>query len=420
MITAAAIWCLTVAIATVVQIQLIHVCLRRFRSYQTAAISDAELPRAAVILCLRGSDPYLSECLERLTDQDYPEYDLWIVLDSPSDPARAIAEYWRTASPRARVRLTFLDEISVRTSLKCSSLIHGIKQLDERIETAVLVDADTITYRSWLRNMVVPLLGGDYGVVTGSRWYDPSAKCWGSQLRFVYNSLALVPMYLMNAVWPGSMSLHRKVFANPKLIERLAQAPCEDDAVLRTLHESGLRLLNTPACVMLNREECGITSCFSFVLRQLLWTRLSNPAWRSVLAGTLVTYAWLLGGLGIFGLLCLYGPPSAALFLGAFMLCILTVNVALIAGLHRSVSQQIEQTAGLSPIPVSWRMGLRIAASLLLLISFYTAAAVSAALVRRIRWRGVSYVVQSSQRIEMVKYVPYERSAIYAIPNHSL
>jgi len=369
---------------------------------------------------LRGSDPFLEVCLEKLTSQDYPDYELWLVLDSPADPACAIAEHWQRASLRARVKLAFLDDVSVNTSLKCNALVHAIRRLDDSVGAVVLVDADTITYPRWLRNMVVPLLAGDVGVVTGSRWYDPSSRCWGSQLRFLYNGLALVPMVLLNAVWPGSLSMHRRVFSNPNLIRRLSQAPCEDDAILSTLRESELRLLNTPACIMLNREECGIANCFDFVRRQLLWTRLSNPAWRRILAGTVGIFFWLAAGPAILVLTCLYGSPAVAFGLAAFMLGVLAANVVLIAGLHRFVSREITQTAGLAPIAITPRAGLRMAATLILLIVFYTAAALSAALVRRVRWRGVSYLVRPSRRIEMVRYVPYTRDEFFAIPNHSL
>jgi glycosyltransferase involved in cell wall biosynthesis len=420
MTLAATIWCLVLAVATTAQVAVIFVCLRRFRSYRTAEPTDDRLPRAAVILCLRGSDPFLNDCLEKLTNQDYPDYELWLVLDSPVDPACAIAEHWQNTSPRARVKLTFLAGISVHTSLKCNALVHAIKQLDDSVGAVVLVDADTITYPRWLRNMVAPLVEGDVGVVTGSRWYDPSSRCWGSQLRFIYNGLALVPMYLLDAVWPGSLSIHRRVFSNPNLIRRLLQAPCEDDAILHTLRESGLRLLNTPACIMLNREECGIAGCFDFVRRQLLWTRLSNPAWRWVLAGTVGVFLWLAGGPAILMLTCLDGSPTVALGMAAFMLAILAINVALISSLHRFATRQIARTAGLAPIPISPGARLRLAATLLLLILFYTAAALSASLVRRVRWRGVSYLVRPSRQIEMVRYVPYAREEFYGFPNHSL
>ncbi|HRX79854.1 MAG TPA: glycosyltransferase family 2 protein, partial [Pirellulaceae bacterium] len=48
---------------------------------------DATLPKAAVLLCLRGADPNLTHSLRRLLRQDYPDYKLFIAVDSEKDPA---------------------------------------------------------------------------------------------------------------------------------------------------------------------------------------------------------------------------------------------------------------------------------------------------------------------------------------------
>ncbi len=48
--------------------------------------------KTAVILCLRGSDPFLADCLQGLLHQDYPCYDVRIVIDSPDDPAWGTVE----------------------------------------------------------------------------------------------------------------------------------------------------------------------------------------------------------------------------------------------------------------------------------------------------------------------------------------
>src|SRR5262249_4112160 len=45
------------------------------------------LPRACVILSLRGADPSLGECLAGLLRQDYPAYEVHIIVDSTVDPA---------------------------------------------------------------------------------------------------------------------------------------------------------------------------------------------------------------------------------------------------------------------------------------------------------------------------------------------
>src|SRR5262249_20785540 len=147
---------------------------RYFSTYQTPSIPDAGLPNVAVVLCLRGADPFLCECLERLTAQDYPHYDIWVVLDSISDPAAAIVSYWQLGHTSRTIHVTHLKQISEHASLKANALRHAISLIGEDIDAVVLVDADSLTYPLWLRNMVAPLVGGDVAVVTGNRWYSPS------------------------------------------------------------------------------------------------------------------------------------------------------------------------------------------------------------------------------------------------------
>ncbi|WP_407636607.1 glycosyltransferase, partial [Fischerella muscicola] len=50
-------------------------------------IQDELLPKAAVILSLRGADPFLTDCIRALLQQIYPQYNLHIVVDSQQDPA---------------------------------------------------------------------------------------------------------------------------------------------------------------------------------------------------------------------------------------------------------------------------------------------------------------------------------------------
>src|SRR5689334_6889229 len=47
---------------------------------------ESWLPRALVILPIRGADPSLRACLLGLVNQDYPNYAVRIIIDSAEDP----------------------------------------------------------------------------------------------------------------------------------------------------------------------------------------------------------------------------------------------------------------------------------------------------------------------------------------------
>jgi cellulose synthase/poly-beta-1,6-N-acetylglucosamine synthase-like glycosyltransferase len=67
------------------------------RQPKAAPLPDDQLPKVAVVLTLRGADPFLDRTLQGLTQLDYPRYDIRIVVDHKEDPAwemvhRIIAE----------------------------------------------------------------------------------------------------------------------------------------------------------------------------------------------------------------------------------------------------------------------------------------------------------------------------------------
>ncbi len=74
-----------------IQVCLTLVFLLALHSSQKNLLPDDRLPKTAVILCLRGADPYLRQCLRALLQQNYPQYELKVVVDHQDDPAWNVA-----------------------------------------------------------------------------------------------------------------------------------------------------------------------------------------------------------------------------------------------------------------------------------------------------------------------------------------
>ena len=58
-----------------------------FRHSRPAEVSDELLPKMGVHFPLRGADPHLAPALRSLLNQDYPDFELRIIIDSREDPA---------------------------------------------------------------------------------------------------------------------------------------------------------------------------------------------------------------------------------------------------------------------------------------------------------------------------------------------
>jgi cellulose synthase/poly-beta-1,6-N-acetylglucosamine synthase-like glycosyltransferase len=163
-----------IGIGALIQISATVRYIHWFRRETDAPVSETDLPNAAVIVSLRGADPYLGECLSRLTTQDYPSYSVIVVVGHPSDPARSVIDDWMNTHADRPISMTLLEERSDETYLKTSAIRQTIQTLDPSIDSVVIADADTIVYRRWLRDLTSPMVNSDVGVVTCNRWYDPN------------------------------------------------------------------------------------------------------------------------------------------------------------------------------------------------------------------------------------------------------
>src|SRR5436190_15098347 len=130
--------CLTIGGAFVLfslgQLALVYRYLTYVTRYRTPQVADADLPRAAIVLALRGTDPFIEQCLERLATQRYPRYELRLVVDSPEDTAMDAVTKWRLAHPELEVTVDFLNEPGRDCTLYCSSLHQAVSSLPPEVE----------------------------------------------------------------------------------------------------------------------------------------------------------------------------------------------------------------------------------------------------------------------------------------------
>src|SRR5579871_1690064 len=148
--------------------------------------------KAAVILCVRGADETLEHCVEGILKQDYPNYELVIVVDAETDPGWKVVQEVASRFPKMKVRIETLIHRLDSCSLKCSALLQAVAGLDDSIEAIALIDADTVPQRNWLSLLLAPLAGSDTGAAAGVRWYSPSDNTWGDMIRYLWNAPAIV------------------------------------------------------------------------------------------------------------------------------------------------------------------------------------------------------------------------------------
>jgi cellulose synthase/poly-beta-1,6-N-acetylglucosamine synthase-like glycosyltransferase len=390
-----------------IQVCLAVVFLLYLRLSQKKSLPDDQLPKTAVILCLRGADPFLTNCLRSLLNQNYPQYDLKLIVDSQEDPAWKIATDTIQEQRATNVQISPLRIARQNCSLKCSSLLQAVSELDDSYKVVALVDADTVVHRNWLRELVSPLAHPKVGATTGNRWYLPTGRYWGSLVRYVGNVSTVVQMYLFRIPWGGTLAVKTELLRQTGLLDKWGQAFNEDTMIRKVLQKHGMQVKFVPSLIMLNREECELPSLKYSLMRQLLCSRLYHPLWLAVISDAISSILQPTLVIVLFLAALLTGEWNvAALLFGCFSiytLGLLFMMLVLEQGVQQVIRKHGEPMTKLSALTV-----VKMLIAIPLTQWVYGIAMVLSLGMRRVNWRGVSYQIKGPWGIRLVEYRPYE------------
>ena len=388
----------------VIQIALTLIFVFYLRSNRVNSLSDNQLPKTAVILCLRGADPFLPNCLKALLEQDYPQYDLKIVVDSQDDPAWKVAR--DTVKDATNVQISPLKIASTVCSLKCSSLIQAISELDSSYKVVALVDADAVVHPTWLRELVTPLLHPKIGATTGNRWYLSKGMYWGTLVRYIWNVSAVIQMYLYGIPWGGTLAIKTQVIHQSGILEKWARALSEDTMLKGILAEYDLKVKFVPSLLILNREECTLPKLMNWMKRQLLISKLYHSQWWLVIIEAvfstflpnlilvLIMVNFLLAKWDIFAILL----TCYSIYIFALLLITIVVETSI---------REVISSRWLIP-KITFATLMKTLIGIPLTHWFYGFALVSSIRTSKISWRNIVYRIKSPFNIHLTKYQPYQ------------
>ncbi len=369
--------------------------------------SDEAYPKTAVILSLRGTDPFLSESLKRLFTQDYPHYEVHIVVDAPNDPARSTVDELISQLQVTHVHVEPLHNRLETCSLKISSLLQAVGQLDESFEVIAFMDADAMPNKDWLKDLVTPLLEEKVGAVTGQRWYMPDRPSLASLVRFIWNSYNVVAT-ATNSIWGGTYALKRRLLHETGLLDVWPKAISDDGIVYSPLRKAGYHIEFVPDLLIVNRESCTLSDIFRWLSRQILMGRLYHFAWPLMLLHGFLMTLILMGTVGLIGVATVSDGDVATWTLGGLAIYItgMLLGIMLLElAARRIIRRRGEATSWITLPAVAWFV---LAVPLTQVI--YTAALFKAAMIRQVEWRGVTYNIRGPWDIQLVEYRPFAAS----------
>lgn len=381
---------------------------------------DSGLPKTTVILSLRGADPFLSDCLLALLNQNYPAYSVHIIIDSREDEAWDIVDKTLyNFGATIPVKVSALEVKRPTCSLKCSALVQAIADLDHDCEVVAFVDADTLTHSTWLRELVSPFSDPAVGATTGNRWYVPDNQLWGSLVRYLGNIPTVVHMCIHNVPWGGTLAIRTQALRRSQLIEQWSQGLVEDVPVHRAMQEQGLRVQFIPSLIMVNREQCSLPNYLLWIKRQLLCVRLYHPSWILVVVHGIVTALVPLLALGLLLVALFFHQWEAVAWIAGGLFCSLVGQALAVSILEQGVGRVVRKRREVMPEHSAMTM-LQTLVAIPMTQLIFMWAILSVMMTRYIDWRGITYEIKEPWNIRLVDYRPYRNSKSSALQNVSL
>ena len=376
-----------------------------------APTGERSLPPVAILLALRGAHPRLADHLQRLLAQDYPRFELHIVVDSTDDPAwQLVQELEGSKRGRPKVRVSALEFPRATCSLKCSALVQMVGDLDGSVGAIALTDADVATHPGWLRELIEPLRNPHIGLVTGLPWPIPAAATWGSLVVHLWNMPSAVFMWLSDVVWGGTCALRVETLQACGVVGRWQRSLSSDVPLGSAVRELGLRVRCVPQLVMVSREDCGLSTALQRIKRYLSTVRFHHHHWGLLWVHAVIPTAAFVAAIliAIVGLATRQLEPVAWAGGGAF---VYWISLSVLANfVDRSVRRHTSVRGQPTPHP-PWAGRLKVAVAVLLAHGVHLAAMGLATFDRFIVWSGVTYEVRGPWDVRVRNHPPSELHA---------
>jgi cellulose synthase/poly-beta-1,6-N-acetylglucosamine synthase-like glycosyltransferase len=398
------------AIVTLLHLKWTWGLLQLFRRRTPPSIPEGDLPKVGVLLTLRGADPFLDRCLRGLLSQNYPRYEVRIVVDSPQDPAWPLVHRIVAECGSGRVTVSALKNPRQTCSLRMSALIQAAAELDDSCEVIVTVDADVVPHANWLRELVQPFADPATGAATGIRWYMPEDVSVGTLVRYVWNATAISQMHAFGIGWGGSLAVRMRHFRDARILEKWSRAMFDDAYLVNEVQALGVKLEFVPEATMINHESISLTSCMRFISRQLLNGRMYHRSWPLVFGFAAALTVAVTATPVVAAAALLSGATSLALVACGALGTYFAVMSGLLLWTEFQV-RSLAQRRGEAVTPLSWKffwIGFNLLWTGLFTQIVFPICVLRACRVREIEWRGIRYRLRGSRDVRLLEYRPYQ------------
>lgn len=376
-------------IATFLQ-AVAFVRLWRYVDREMARRPNGYHPYATVILPCKGLDPGFRENVQKLLDQDYPEFEVIFAVAAESDPAyNELVELSARASRRARVVVAGIDS---RRAQKINNQLCALAQVTEQTEVLVFVDSDVIARNDFLSRLVEPLREPQVGCTTGYRFYIASLSNWPSQLRSLWNRVTAWEMAdpAHAFAWGGAMAIKRETFIKAGVAESWDRAADDDLSLTTAVKAIGRTVHFVPQCLVASDGNSAVGEIIEWTNRQLILTKVYYPKlWGRAIVRAMVMALWLVAMVGAGLVYAMDRDPVMldALWAGASLVLVEFIFLVIARRLWQRVL--IDNKEYIRESFITSCAAIPVAHMVLPWVTLYSL------LTNRIQWRGITYELKS-------------------------
>ena len=276
-----AIWiAISVLFATLAVVQAVLVAAqayehRRFTRSRLRCL-DSYRPNGRTVLLVpcRGHDLGLAQNLASLFEQDYDDYEIRFLVETPDDPVCRTIHRVALQYPDRLSRIVFAGK-ATDCGQKVHNLLRGTEQLPRDIKYLAFADSDARPRPEWLRALIHRLSNDRIGATTGYRWFVPMRTTTPNLLVTSVN--ASLGMLLgsgnPNIIWGGSWAIRRDRFEDLGIRQAWKRKLNDDVVVTRILRQARLRIEYEPACAVASPLNVSWTQMIDFAHRQYFQAR---------------------------------------------------------------------------------------------------------------------------------------------------
>ncbi|MBZ5528623.1 MAG: glycosyltransferase family 2 protein [Acidobacteriia bacterium] len=355
-------------------------------------------PRVALICPCKGLEPGLEQNLHALCDFDYPNYEIFFVLASASDPAASIVH--RVAASSRHKAQVLIAGPPKDCGEKVNNLRFAVEQLPKDFEAVVFADSDGRPGRAWLQHLLAPLSDPQVGAATTMRLLLPGDNSLPAALLSAWNASVITMLgdHSRNFCWGGGTAIRLDLFDKIGVDRYWHSAVSDDFSMTVALRQAGKRIQFVPECLVPSFPTVSFSGLLEFANRQMLLTRIYDfKLWLQAGLVNLLYCATLFTGADLFFTKLLGSFPA----LNVALLGSIPVLLAVIRGVLRVTAVGVILPAWKSKLlDQGWVWTLLAAFVPFLFLCNFLASAVT----RKILWRGIRYELVSSTQTRILSH----------------